>query len=219
MTIIRVVVVDDHAILREGIRSLLERHGEIHVVGEAENGREALVMVGQLLPDVVLMDLSMPLMDGLEATRCIKERYPAVKVLILTQHDSREYVTSVLQAGGSGYVLKRSGTREIVTAIHQVVEHGVFFQPEVIQQVVQHYREGSREDAGVPTRLTNRELVVLRMVVEGKSNKEIARLLTISPKTVSVHRTNIMSKLGVQNSADLVRYVLQNRLVEFPSGQ
>ncbi len=203
---IRVLVVDDHAILRDGIRSLLERQSDIAVVGEASNGLESLHCVARLQPDIVLMDLSMPVMGGLEATRLLKEAYPYIQVLILTQHDSREYIAPLLEVGAAGYILKRSGSKEVVGAIRQVHEKGTYFEPGVVRQA-----QGGPDGAG---RLTSREHEILKQVIKGRSNKEIARALAISPKTVSVHRTNIMSKLGVQNSADLVRYAMQHHLVE-----
>lgn len=205
---IRVLVVDDHAILRDGICSLLERQEGLNVVGEAGNGREALDRVEELRPDIVLMDVSMPEMDGLEATRRIKSAHPEIKVLVLTQHDNQEYINPLLQAGASGYVLKRSGGREVVTAIRQVYEHGVFLEPDVARQVLHNFSRS----AEIPA-LTEREQQVLQLAVEGKSNKDIARRLFISAKTVSVHRTNIMAKLGVHNSAELVRYAIQHNLV------
>lgn len=210
---IRVLIVDDHAILRDGIRSLLERQEDITVVGEASNGREALTRVGELQPDIVLMDVAMPVMDGLEATRHIKEAYPEVRVLILTQHDSQEYVTPLLKSGASGYILKRSGGREVVSAIRHVYDEGAFLEPGVARHVLRDYNRTNEDtQTGAPT-LTERERQVLELVVEGKSTKEIARALVISPKTVSVHRSNIMSKLGVHNSVELVRYVMQHNLL------
>ena len=206
---IRVLVVDDHAILREGIRSLLERADDITVVGEAANGVQALAQVDALHPDIVLMDLAMPEMDGLEATRRLRQRHPQVKVLILTQHDNQEYIAPALQAGAAGYVLKRSGGREVITAIRQVHEQGAFLAPGVAAEMLRDYAAAG----GETPRLTEREREVLRLVVEGKSNKEIAQQLVISPKTASVHRTNIMEKLGVRNSAELVRYVMEHRLL------
>lgn len=210
---IQVLIVDDHAILRDGIRSLLERQEGITVVGEASNGREALVRVSGLRPDIVLMDVAMPEMDGLEATRRIKETHPEVKVLILTQHASREYVTPLLQAGASGYVLKRAGGREVVMAIRQVYEEGVFLEPDVTRQILQDYTQATQGEGTGGPHLTERERQVLRLVVEGKSNKEIALALVVSPKTVSVHRSNIMAKLGVHNSVELVRYVMEHNLL------
>jgi DNA-binding NarL/FixJ family response regulator len=214
MSDIRVLVVDDHAILRDGIRSLLERQAGISVVGEASNGREALDRVSELRPDIVLMDVAMPVMDGLEATRRIKESFPKVRVLILTQHDNREYIGPLLQAGAVGYVLKRSGAHEVVTAIRQVYEQGAFLEPAVTRQVLRDFTHtAERSQAEVPC-LTQREQEVLKLVIEGRSNKEIATMLVISPKTVSVHRSNIMTKMGVHNSAELVRYAMQHNLVD-----
>ncbi|MCL4300536.1 MAG: response regulator transcription factor [Anaerolineae bacterium] len=214
MSDIRILVVDDHAILRDGICSLLERQPGLTVVGEAGNGHEALTRAGELLPDIVLMDVAMPMMDGLEATRRIKEVYPQIKVLILTQHDNREYIGPLLQAGASGYVLKRSGGREVVTAIRQVFEQGVFLEPEVTRQVLHDYIHTGDNNKEETRHLTEREVEILKLVIQGKSNKAIAMALFISPKTVSVHRTNIMAKLGVHNSAELVRYALQHHLID-----
>ena len=215
---IRVLIVDDHAILRDGIRSLLKRQEGITVAGEAGNGREALDRVAELQPDLVLMDVAMPVMDGLEATRRITEVHPEVKVLILTQHDSQEYVGPLLAAGASGYVLKRSGGREVVAAIRQVFEQGAFLQPDVARQVLQGYTQARNQTKTNEPHLTGREREVLRLTVEGKSNKEIANILIISPKTVSVHRSNIMTKLGVRGSVELVRYAIQHKLVDLSAG-
>jgi two-component system response regulator NreC len=210
---IRVLIVDDHAILRDGIRSLLERHGGITVVGEASNGQDALVSIAELRPDVVLMDLSMPEMDGLEATKRSRQLFPDVKILVLTQHDNREYIAPLLRAGAAGYILKRSGGREVVTAIQQVYQQGAFLAPAVARQVIDDYQQRSGDSAPEASRVTVREHEILRMVVDGYSNKDIARKLDISPKTVAVHRTNMMAKFGVQNSAELVRYALQHHLL------
>jgi len=207
---IRVLIVDDHAILRDGIRSLLDRQEGITVVGEAENGREAVEKVGLLHPDITLMDVAMPEMNGLEATQIIKEKYPEVKVLILTQHDNREYIRPLLMAGASGYVLKRSGGREVVSAIRQVFEQGAYLEAGVARHVLDEYTQSDEPPSQDVPNLTTREREVLMLVVEGKSNKEAARILNISPKTVSVHRTNIMTKLNVHNSVELIRYVQKN---------
>jgi DNA-binding NarL/FixJ family response regulator len=211
---IQVLIVDDHAILRDGIRSLLERQEGISVVGEANNGQEALSRVNELRPDIVLMDVAMPVMDGLEATRRIKQNYPEIRVLILTQHDSQEYVAPLLQAGASGYVLKRSGGREVVLAIRKVYEEGAFLEPGVARKILDNYTRPGESKESAEHQLTERESEVLALVVEGKSNKEIARELVISPKTVSVHRSNIMVKLGVHNSVELVRYVMEHNVLD-----
>lgn len=205
---IRILVVDDHAILRDGIRSLLESQDDIVVVGEASDGEEAFNLARNLLPDIVLMDITMPKTNGLEATRLIKESFPQVNVLILTQHDSREYIAPALEAGASGYVLKRSGRREMLNAIRQVYKQGAFLTSNITQEVIQEYSQaGNREDG---QQLTDRERQVLHLISDGRSNKEVALELGISPKTVSVHRTNIMSKLNVQNTVELIRFTTNN---------
>lgn len=236
--VIRILVVDDHAILRDGICSLLAQQEDIRVVGEAANGREAVEKTGFLRPDLVLMDIAMPEMNGIEATQQIKRLYPDVQVMILTQHDNREYIDPVLRAGASGYVLKRSGGRELVNAIRQVYNQGAFLEPSVARRVIENYAgsSGPAQDAvdpmanaavavpvvtstidGLPPGITNgaaaslteREFQVLSLLAEGKSNKEVAHLLSISPKTVSVHRANIMAKLNLRSSFDLIRYITQ----------
>jgi DNA-binding NarL/FixJ family response regulator len=213
---IRVLVVDDHAILRDGIRSILESQEDIIVVGEASNGDEALEYVSNLMPDIVLMDISMPKTNGLEATRLIKERHPQVKVLILTQHDNREYINPALGAGASGYVLKRSGRREMLNALRQVYEQGAFLTGNITQEVLKEYSQNGHGKREAEQRLTERECQVLHSIVEGKSNKEIGLELGISPKTVSVHRTNLMLKLNVQNTVELIRYASSNPMVSLP---
>jgi DNA-binding NarL/FixJ family response regulator len=210
---IRVLVVDDHAILRDGIRSLLESQDDIVVVGEAGDGSEAIELVRKLLPDIVLMDISMPKTNGLEATRSIKEQFPQVNVLILTQHDNREYIAPALGAGASGYVLKRSGRREMLNAIRQVHEKGAFLTSNITQEFLQEYSQSGRNNRSDEQHLTERERQVLQLITEGNSNKEIALELGISPKTVSVHRTNIMSKLNVQNTVELIRFATNNPLI------
>lgn len=210
---IRVLVIDDHAILRDGIRSILENQEDIIVVGEADDGSNAVKYVKELCPDIVLMDLSMPNLNGLEATRSIKEHCPQVKVLILTQHDNREYILPALRAGAAGYVLKRSGRREMLNALRQVYEQGAFLTNNIAREVLQDYSRNGRSHEGEAQHLTERERQVLQLTVEGKSNKEIALELGISPKTVSVYRTNIMAKFGVQNTVELIRFATQKQLV------
>lgn len=205
---IRILVVDDHAILRDGIRSLLESQDDIVVVGEASDGEEAFNLARNLLPDIVLMDITMPKTNGLEATRLIKESFPQVNVLILTQHDSREYIAPALEAGASGYVLKRSGRREMLNAIRQVYKQGAFLTSNITQEVIQEYSQAGNREHG--QQLTDRERQVLHLISDGRSNKEVALELGISPKTVSVHRTNIMSKLNVQNTVELIRFTTNN---------
>ena len=210
---IRVLIVDDHAILRDGIRSLLERQPDVEVVAEASNGREALERVREFHPDIVLMDVAMPEMNGLEATRLIKAELPEIKVLILTQHDNREYVAPLLLAGASGYLLKRSGGREVVNAIREVFIKGAYLEASITRQVLDEYTSPSDEEIAQP-HLTVREREVLKHLIAGKTNKEIALILGISQKTVSVHRSNLMTKLNVRNSIELLRYMHEHHLID-----
>jgi len=211
--VINVLVVDDHAILRDGIRSMLESQEDIRVLGEAENGAEAIEFIKGCQPDIVLMDISMPKMNGLEATRFIHDHFPQVKVLILTQHDNLEYIAPALQAGAAGYVLKRSGRRELLNALRQVHEQGVFLTGRVTRELLQDYSQEGGNHRSEGHHLTEREREVLQLIVDGKSNKEIATTLGISTKTVSVHRTNIMAKLDVQTTVELIRFVSRNQLL------
>ena len=211
MSKIRVLLADDHAVLREGLRSLLTLQEDIEVAGEASDGQAALEMVRQLRPDVVVMDIAMPVMDGLEATRRLKQEYPETRVLILTQHDNREYVFSLLQAGAAGYVLKKSGGAEVAMAIRSVFREGAFLPPGIAREVMDRYIQRTPEETGRP-RLTEREKEVLRLIAEGKSSKEIAEMLCLSVKTVMAHRTNIMEKLDIHSRTELVKYAIRQGL-------
>ena len=211
---IRVLVVDDHAILRDGIRSLLESQDDIVVVGEACDGAEAFEYTGKLNPDIVLMDISMPNTNGLEATRLIKEHFPHVKVLILTQHDSREYIAPALIAGASGYVLKRSGRREMLDALRQVYEHGSFITSHIAQEILQAEPHPNRKVPGDGQHLTERERQTLKLIVEGKSNKEIEQSLFIAASTIKNHVSAIYAKLGINSRGQLMNLVLKMRKKE-----
>ena len=209
---IRVLLVDDHKILREGLHSLLSMQEDIEVVGEASDGRAALELIGQLKPDIVVMDIAMPGMDGLEATRRIKNDFPETRVLILTQHDNREYVFSLLQAGAVGYILKKSGGAEVINAIRSTFAEGAFLPPGIAREVMDRYIQRPPEETGRP-HLTDREKQVLRLIAEGKSNKEIAEMLFLSVKTVIAHRTNIMDKLDIHSRTELVKYAIRQGLI------
>ncbi len=212
---IRVLLVDDHAILRDGIRALIALSKDVEVVGEAADGQEALERSRELLPDVVVMDIAMPGLDGLEATRRIKERHKGIKVLILTQHENREYVFPILKAGADGYVLKKAAGTELLSAIRAVHQGGTFLYPSVARTVVEDYL---RPDGTIAdrhhSRLTDREIEVLKLVAEGRSNQEIADLLCLSVKTVTGHRTNIMEKLDLHSRTELVKYAIRTGLIQ-----
>ena len=211
MAKVRVLIVDDHALLRDGIRALLALYEDIEVVGEAAEGREAIDMVRQLLPDVVLMDIAMPLMDGLEATRRIHKESPRTKVLILTQHDNREYMLSSVKAGADGCVPKRAVASELVSAIRVVHQGDSYLYPSVARMLIGDYLQHVEQDTY--ERVTNREREVLKLVAEGRTSQEIADLLSVSVKTVLSHRTKIMEKLDIHNRAELVKYAIRKGLI------
>jgi DNA-binding NarL/FixJ family response regulator len=211
MAKIRVLVVDDHALLRDGIRALLSVHDDIEVVGEATEGREAINLVRQLSPDVVLMDIAMPLMDGLEATRRIHKENPKVKVLILTQHDSKEYMLSSVKAGAAGCVPKRAVASELISAIRIVHQGDSYLYPSVAKVLIKDYLQKMEQDPY--ERLTNREREVLKLVAEGRTSRDIAGLLCVSIKTVLGHRTKVMEKLDIHNRTELVKYAIRKGLI------
>jgi len=210
---IRVLLVDDHAVFRQGICALLARRKGIEVVGEAENGKQAIEQVSALRPDVVLMDIAMPEMNGLEATQEIHKSFPETRVLVLTQYESKEYVFSLLRAGAAGYVPKLTRIEELVDAIRAVYTKGAFLQQNVLHAVVDSMAQSSAPTATAPITLTEREKQVVRLVAEGLSRTEIAARLCISAKTVVTHRANVMEKLGVHSTAELVRYAIREGIV------
>ena len=212
---IRVLLVDDHTILREGVRALLAGEPEIVVVGEAGDGQEALEKVETLTPDVVLMDMVMPRMNGLEATGHIKRRHPEVKVLILSMYDDDEYVQQVIQAGASGYLLKGTAADDLILAIREVQAGSSFLNPTVAAKLIEDYVRRVRGDHGAESDdpLTVREREVLKLIAEGNTNQEIADVLCLSRKTVESHRANIMRKLGLHDVTELVKYAIRKGLI------
>lgn len=215
MNKITVVVAEDHTIVRKGIISLFDAKSGIEVIGEAEDGREAIKQVEELQPDVVLMDITMPHLNGLEATRQIKKMFPQVKVLALTMYTNEEYINQALQAGASGYVVKQAAPAELITAIQAVYRGDSFLSPSVSKTVIDEYL---KHTPGTPhadqfDKLTDREREVLQLLAEGRSAHEIADQLQVSVKTVGVHRTNIMDKLGIHNVPDLVKYALRKGII------
>lgn len=212
---IRVLVVDDHTIVRDGIYSLLSLTPDIEVVGEAANGREALEMVSKLLPDVVVMDISMPLMDGLEATRQIHKKLPETKILILTQYDDREHVFPVIKAGASGFINKTAASSELVSGIRSVYHGDSFLSPAITRLLVEDYQygDGIKGNHDPYDQLTDREREILKLLSEGHTTQEIARLLVISPKTVEGHKTNLMTKLDLHSRVDLVKYAVRKGII------
>lgn len=212
---IRVLLADDHAVLRDGIHALLEDETDIQVVGEAEDGRSAVEQARQLEPDVVIMDIGMPLLNGLEATRQIKRDNPGIQVLILTMHENPEYVAQVLSAGGSGYVLKKAAGKELVQAIRDVARGEAQFSPSVARTLAQLYLQSLDSDAvrDPYDDLTPREREVLQLVAEGHSNQQVAEELGLSVKTVKTHRLHLMQKLDLHDRAELIRYAYQKGIL------
>jgi len=222
---IRVLLVDDHAILREGIRYLLSASGEVDVIGEAQDGVEALEMVERLKPDAVLMDIAMPRMNGIEATTELKKRHRDLPVLILSMYDSEEYVLPILKAGASGYVLKRAAAQELVSALKAVVAGQVILHPDVARTVMEnlHQAQASIPSPPQPERhegqhpmleqLTDREREVLTLIAQGLTNQQIGEKLFISIKTVQAHRANLMEKLDLHDAVELTKFAIKTGLV------
>ncbi|MFQ5610649.1 MAG: response regulator [Anaerolineae bacterium] len=213
---IRVLLADDHAIVRQGLRALLSDTSDIQVVGEAENGREALEKTLEHRPDVVIMDFGMPNLNGLEATHKILNQVPTTKVLVLTMHDSKEYILQCLKAGAAGYLLKDTIMEDVIEAIRQVMTHRRFISPSLSADDLAYYL--NRLETGKlfsPLEsLTSREREVLQLIAEGHTNKKIASLLSISVKTVETHRAHLMNKLNIHDQASLVRFAIQHGLTD-----
>lgn len=206
MTPIRVVLADDHAVVREGTRQLLERESDIAVVGEASNGSEAVRLVERLEPDVVVMDVRMPVMGGVEATKIIKERFPKVEVLVMTAYEDDEFVFTLLEAGASGYLLKTAPVKELIKAIHEVADGQSALDPVVARKVLRQFSDAParRKQEELYEALTEREQEVLELLAQGKTNKEIAEVLIISDRTVQTHLSNVFSKMGVGSRTEAV---------------
>jgi two-component system response regulator NreC len=212
MSAIRILIVDDHALVRDGIRALISRDDDMTVVGEARGGRDAIALATTLSPDVILMDIAMPDLGGLEATIAIRKDCPQVKIIVLTQYGDREYVHRFLRAGVSGYLLKKAAGAELVAAIRAVHRGGLVLDPEVARDALTGEAATPADLAGESDpyeKLTDREKQVLKLVAEGRSNKEVAQLLGISVKTAMSHREHVMDKLNVHSRTDLIRFALK----------
>ena len=213
---VRVLLADDHTILRAGLKMMLNAQPDIEVVGEASDGRQVVVEAQRLLPDVILMDITMPEVNGIEATRHVKRLLPETRVLVLTMHENEEYLFQMLRAGAAGYMLKEAADTELISAI-RVVSSGRFYlspsaQTMMVSDYLQRVRTGEERDSYGA--LTEREREILKLVAEGYTNAQIGERLFISPKTVDTHRTHIMDKLNLHSRAELVKYAMRRGLLE-----
>ena len=213
---IRILLADDHTILRAGLRMMLNAQPDMEVVGEAQDGRQAIAEAQRLQPDVVLMDITMPDMNGIDATRQIKRMLPETKVLVLTMHENDEYVFQALRAGAAGYMLKEAADTDLISAL-RIIQSGQFYLSPMAQSVMvgdylQRVRTGEEKDSY--SSLTEREREILKLVAEGFTNNQIAEKLVISPKTVDTHRTHVMDKLNLHSRAELVKYAMRRGLLE-----
>jgi DNA-binding NarL/FixJ family response regulator len=207
---LKIFLAEDHLVVREGLKLLINSQPNMEVVGEASDGEEALRESIQIEPDVVVMDVSMPGMNGIQATRLLKKNMPGLKVLVLSVHDERSYLRELLEAGASGYVLKRSASEELINAIHSVYSGGIFLDPSIAGKLLPQYMsEVVEHEKEVEEILSQREGEVARLISQGYSNKEIAARLEISPKTVETYKYRVMEKLGLRNRADFIRLALR----------
>ncbi len=216
---IKIFLADDHTIVRQGLAKLLEAEPNLEVVGEAQDGREAVNKVQKLIPDIVIMDIAMPLLNGIEATRQIKKTLPQTKVIILSMHSHDRYISELISLGASGYLLKDSTGEEIIKAISAAIKGDVYLSPTISRRVIDDYltlkKTSSRED--LYTKLSNREREVFQIIAEGRSTKEVADILCVSPSTVKTHRANIMEKLQIDNISQLIQFAIRLGIVDVQS--
>jgi two-component system, NarL family, response regulator NreC len=211
----RLLLVDDHAVVRSGLRMLLENEPEIEIVGEANNAHEAIEAATKLKPNLILMDIGLPDLSGIDATREIKKRFPDISIVALTIHEDEEYFFKMLEAGASGYVPKRAAPEELLTAIRAAANGQVYLYPSLAKLLVRDFLSGGRPtDEQPPSEITDREQEILTYLAEGANNEEIAKSLVISPKTVARHRENIMRKLNLHSRAELVRYAIRKGIIK-----
>ncbi len=217
MTSITVLLAEDHQIVREGLRALLKLEKDIQVVGEADNGRDAVRLTDSLRPDVVVMDIAMPLLNGLEAARQILTAAPATRLLILSAHSDDAYVERVMELGAAGYLIKQTAAHILPTAIREIHRGKLFFSPTITKRLPNHQKKSPAAGSSAkknPANLTSREMEVLQLVAEGKANKESADVLHISIKTVEKHRQKVMEKLNIHDTASLTRYAIAHGIIE-----
>lgn len=212
---LRVLLADDHTVMRAGLRALLDRQPTLEVVGESENGRETVELVASLGPDIVVMDVGMPVLNGIEATKMIVSQRPATAVVILSMHADESYVMRALKAGARAYLLKDSAANDLISAIQAVSQNKSYFSPKVSRILAEDYIRLLKQKGAVDSYdlLTSREREILQLLAEGKANKEIASALNISPYTVETHRSHILEKLNLHNAAELILYAVRKGII------
>ena len=218
---IKVILADDHTVVRQGLRVLLQAEEDIEIMGEAENGRQAVQMVKKFLPDVVVMDIAMPVLNGLEATRQITRAVPATKVLILSSYSDDEYVQQLTEAGAAGYLVKQTAANDLLKAIREAYRGNAYFSPSIAKRLRDRCRDaftGRQPARRRADYLTTREAEVLQLIAEGRANKQIASELYISIKTVEKHRQQVMNKLGIHDVAGLTRHAIAKGIIETGAG-
>jgi len=220
---IKVFLADDHTVVRQGLRALLVAEGDIEIVGEAENGRQAVTLVKKLVPDVAVIDIAMPQLNGLEATRQITRTVPSTKVLILSSYSDDEYVQQLTEAGAAGYLIKQTAANDLLKAIREAHRGNAYFSPSIAKRLRDQCREAFVSGGAQPGKrrtdhLTTREAEVLQLIAEGRANKQIAAELSISIKTVEKHRQQVMNKLGIHDVAGLTRHAIAKGIIENTSG-
>lgn len=211
---IRVLIADDHTIVRSGVRLLLETETDIEVIGDVNNGRDAIRMTEELLPDVVLMDIAMPEIDGLEATRQIKTKFPETKILVLTMHRTDDYFFEMLNAGAAGYVLKAADPEELIRAVRVIARGEVYLYPSMQSKLLSDYLSRVKNQSQIEQKLSRREKEILCLIAEGYTSSEIAEKLVISSSTVYTHRNNLLQKLNLSSRHELIQYARQRGIIK-----
>ena len=213
----KILIVDDHEVVRDGLRNILTSLDNISIAGEAGNGEDAVKMYSSLKPDLVIMDISMPGMNGIEATRVIKEKDPDARILILTMHDNQEYLNQIIRSGAKGFILKNTDKEELLDAVKTVASGDNFFSKDISKLIIDNYirtaKETEKNDGYKEVPLTKREIEILKLIASGYSKQKKANILYISYNTVDTHRKNIMHKLSIKNTAGLVRYAIEKGLI------
>jgi DNA-binding NarL/FixJ family response regulator len=210
----RIIIADDHCLIRQGIKSIISQDGEMEVVAEAGDGRELFTRLADQVPDMVILDISMPRMNGIEAVAEVREHYPSVRILILTMHSNAQYFYHVISAGAHGYLLKDDSDTELLTAIRTVQQDKTYVSPQLVEEVTGEMVSAFRDNKELPiVHLTDREKQVLQLVVKGHTSKQIAEVLCLSPRTIDHHRAKLLKKFKMRNTVDLVKHVVKNSII------